>query len=127
LNSLLVLNVAIGAFLLVAVVAAAARGRGRPHSPSARLAAWGLVVVPLPLAVTLHLLLRLPVAVDEAAFATGALAFAAGAFLVLGRDDADSDGPQKDDVDPPWWPDFEQGFRRYSTQRSPRPDGLVRS
>jgi hypothetical protein len=119
--------VAIGAFLLVAVVGAAARGRGRPPSPGARLAAWGLVVVPLPLAVTLHLTLRLPVVVDEAAFATGAFAFAAGAFVVLGRDDADFDGPRKDDVDPPWWPDFERGFRRYSTRRSPRPDGLVRS
>jgi hypothetical protein len=119
--------VAIGAFLLVAVVGAAARGRGRPPSPLARLAAWGLVVVPLPLAVTLHLILRLPVVVDEAAFATGAFAFAAGAFIVLGRDDADSDGPRRADVDPPWWPDFERGFRRYSTRRSPRPEGLVRS
>jgi hypothetical protein len=119
--------VAIGAFLLVAVVAAAARGPGQPQSPRARLAAWGLVVVPLPLAVTLHVFLRLPVVVDEAAFATGAVAFAAGAFILLARDDAGSDGPSRDDVDPPWWPDFERGFRRYSTRRSPRPDGLVRS
>ena len=83
--------------------------------------------MPLPLAVTLHVFLRLPVVVDEAAFATGALAFAAGAFLLLGREDRDSDGPRKGDVDPPWWPDFERAFRRYSTRRSPRPDGLVRS
>jgi hypothetical protein len=123
---LLPLNVAIGALLLIAV-AGAARRRAPPTSDGRRLLAWALVGVPLPLVVTMHLILRLPLVVDEAMFMAGALAFAAGAFVVLGRDDADSDGPPRDDVDPPWWPDFERGFRRYSTRRSPRPDGLVRS
>jgi hypothetical protein len=114
------LNVAIGAFLLLAVACAAQR-RARPKSDNRRLLAWALVGVPLPLAVTMHLLLRLPLVVDEAMFATGALAFAAGAFLLLGQDDDDR-LRRGDDLEPPWWPEFERGFRRYSTEPSRRPE-----
>ncbi len=122
--SLLLLNVAIGAFLLVAVTAAA-RHPACPKSDGLRLLAWTLVAVPLPLAVTLHLLLRLPLMVDEAMFVTGALAFAAGAFLVLGRDDEDWNRRRGDDSEPPWWPDFERRLQMYSTSRSSRPDRMV--
>ena len=71
-----------------------------------------LVAVPLPLAVMLHLLLPLSIGVDEALFVAGVLAFAAGAFLLLGRDDEDSGFRRGDDLEPPWWPDFERGLRR---------------
>jgi hypothetical protein len=81
-----------------------------------------LVAVPLPLAVMLHLLLPLSIGVDEALFVAGVLAFAAGAFLLLGRDDEDSGFRGGDDLEPPWWPDFERGFRRYSTEPSRRPE-----
>ena len=89
--------------------------------------AIALIAVPLPLAVTLHLILRLPVMVDEAMFVTGAVAFAAGAFLVLGRDDDDSRERWDDDSEPPWWPDFERRLRLYSETRSPRPGSPVAS
>jgi len=121
---LLLLNVAIGALLLVAV-AAAARRRARPKSDARRWLAWALVAVPLPLAVTMHVLLRPPLMVDEAIFIAGALAFAAGAFLVLGRDDADWNRWRGDDSEPPWWPDFERRLDLYSTRRSSRPDRMV--
>jgi len=85
------------------------------------------VLVPLPLAVALHLLLPLSIAVDEAIFVAGVVAFAAGALLVLGRDDDDGDKPPEDDADPPWWPEFERELRIYSTTRPRRPDRLVRS
>jgi hypothetical protein len=75
----------------------------------------------------MHLLLPLPIAVDEAIFVAGAVAFAAGALLVLGRDDGDADEPPHDDADPPWWPAFERQLRIYSTTRPRRPDRLARS
>lgn len=103
----------------MAVVAAAARPRADAISRGRRLLAWTLIAVPLELAVTLHLVLRLPTAVDEAMFAAGAVAFAAGAFLVLGRDD-DTGLRRGDDFEPPWWPDFERRFRTYSTRRPDR-------
>jgi hypothetical protein len=117
------LNVAIGALLLLAV-ARAARRPARPHSDDRRLLAWALVGV-LPLVVAVHILMRLPLAVDEAMFVTGALAFAAGAFLLLGRDDAGWDRRGPDDSEPPWWPDFERGLHEYSTRRAPRPDRVT--
>jgi hypothetical protein len=123
---LLLLNVAIGALLLVAVAGAGAtRRRARPKSDGRCLLGWALVAVPLPLAVAMHLLLQLPLMVDEAIFVAGVLAFAAGAFLVLGRDDADWNRWRGDDSEPPWWPDFERRLHVYSTRRSPRPDRMV--
>lgn len=110
---------------MIAVAGAARREARRPSSDGRRLLAWTLVAVPLPLAVTLHLLLRLPLMVDETMFLTGALAFAAGAFLVLGRDDNDWNGRRGDDSEPPWWPDFERRLQVYSTSRSSRPDRMV--
>jgi hypothetical protein len=80
-----------------------------------------LVAVPLPLAVMLHLLLPLSIGVDEALFVAGVVAFAAGAFLLLGRDDDDR-LRRGDDLEPPWWPEFERDFRRYSTGPSRRPE-----
>jgi hypothetical protein len=91
------------------------------------MAAWTLVLVPLPIAVTLHVVLPLSPTVDEAIFVAGAVAFAAGALVVLGRDDGDADEPPEDDADPPWWPEFERQLRIYSTTRPRRPERLARS
>jgi hypothetical protein len=119
-HRLLLVDVAIGASLVLAVAAAATRRRP-PTSNGLRVLACFLVAVPLPLAVTLHLLLPLSIGVDEALFVGGAAAFAAGAFLLLGRDD-DSGLRRGDDVEPPWWPEFERGFRCYSSGPSRRPE-----
>jgi hypothetical protein len=120
--SLLVLNLAIGTSLVLAVAGAALR-RARSGSDRRRRLARALVAVPLPLAVTVHLLVELPLVLDEVMFATGALAFAAGAFLMLGRDD--DLGTGRDDSEPPWWPEFERRLQEYSKRPSPRPDGVV--
>lgn len=116
LHSLLPLNAAIGAFVVVAVVAAAARSRTGAISARRRLLGWTLIGVPLEAAVAAHLLLRLSSVVDEALFAAGAVAFAAGAFLILGRED-DTGLRRGDDFDPPWWPEFERRLHAYSTTR----------
>jgi hypothetical protein len=77
-----------------------------------------LVVVPLPLALVLHLLVELPAIVDQAAFVLGVAAFGAGAFLILPWDGGDERGEAARDPDPsPWWPDFERKFRAYSDRR----------
>jgi len=45
----------------------------------------------------------------------------AGTLLILADDpeDRDDDGRGRDDFDgdPPWWPDFEDGFREYTRRR----------
>jgi hypothetical protein len=94
-------------------------------SHGVRVVAWTLVAVPLPLAVALHLLLTLPVILDESMFVAGVVAFAIGAFAVLGRDDEDWDG-RAGDAEPPWWPQFERQLRIYSTTRPPRDRTVVR-
>ena len=76
---------------------------------------WLLVAVPLPVVVALEVLGLLPPHLAEAAFLVAAAAFAAGAFLVLGRDD--DSGLGRWDDDPPWWPDFERGLRLYTGSR----------
>jgi hypothetical protein len=46
-------------------------------------------------------------------------ALLAGTLLLLARDDDRNDGGSSGrDGDPPWWPEFEDSFRRYS--RRPR-------
>jgi hypothetical protein len=74
-----------------------------------------LVVVPLPLALALHLLVELPANLDRAAFVLGVAAFAVGAYFILPWDGEGERGVASDDPDPaPWWPEFEREFRAYS-------------
>ena len=99
------------------MLAAAVRPRAGTISDRRRLLAWTLIAVPLEVAVTLHLLLRLTPIVDEAMFAAGAVAFAVGAFLVLGREE--DTGPRAwDEPEPPWWPEFERRFHLYSRRQA---------
>lgn len=37
-----------------------------------------------------------------------------GALLLVAPEAGDADGPARDDGEPPWWPEFEDAFRRYS-------------
>ena len=77
-----------------------------------------LVVVPLPLALVLHLFVGLPAIVDQVAFVLGVAAFGAGAFLILpleGEDDGELDARGPDPA--PWWPEFEREFRAYADRR----------
>jgi hypothetical protein len=77
-----------------------------------------MLVTVLPLALVLHLLVRLPAVVDRAAFVLGVAAFGAGAFLILSWGDGDERGEAARDPDPaPWWPEFEREFRAYSDRR----------
>jgi hypothetical protein len=77
-----------------------------------------LVVVPLPLALVLHLLVELPAHIDQAAFVLGVAAFGVGAFIILPSDGEDERGLTARDPDPaPWWPEFEREFRAYSDRR----------
>lgn len=82
------------------------------------LLGWALMAGPLPLAVVVHLLLPLPVDVDQAAFVAGVAAFALGAVLVMRADDHGDQSQPTDDVEPPpWWPEFERDFRTYARTR----------
>jgi hypothetical protein len=77
-----------------------------------------LVVVPLPLALVLHLLVQLPALIDQAAFVLGVAAFGVGAFLILPSDGEDERGLTAREPDPaPWWPEFEREFRAYSDRQ----------
>jgi hypothetical protein len=77
-----------------------------------------LVVVPLPLALAIHLLVELPAIIDQAAFVLGVAAFGVGAFLILPWDGEDEGGDSARKPDPaPWWPEFEREFRAYSDRR----------
>jgi hypothetical protein len=77
-----------------------------------------LVVVPLPLALVLHLLVQLPALIDQAAFVLAAAAFGVGTFLILPWDGEDDRGGGADDPDPaPWWPEFEREFHAYAARR----------
>jgi hypothetical protein len=71
----------------------------------------------LPLALMLHLLVRLPAAVDQIAFVLGVAALGAGAFLLLpcdGEEDVEDPGHEPDPA--PWWPEFERDFREYTSR-----------
>ena len=79
-----------------------------------------LIALPLPLAVGVEVFAPPPPVFAEAAFVLGVAAFAAGALLVLSRDDGDDNEGDADPESPPWWPDFEREFRAYA-RRSSRP------
>jgi hypothetical protein len=67
-------------------------------------------------------LLPLPVALGQAAFVGGVVAFAVGAVLVLRADDRGDQSPSSDDLEPPpWWREFERDFRMYARERSRSP------
>jgi hypothetical protein len=70
----------------------------------------------LPLALMLHLLVRLPALVDQTAFVLAVAALGAGAFLLLPCD-GDDDVEAGHEPDPePWWPEFERDFREYTSR-----------
>jgi hypothetical protein len=120
---LLVVDVSIGALLLVAIGAAAVRPTRR-RSPTARRIGALLVALPLPLAVALRIVDALPPNVDQAVFALGVVAFAAGAFLLLGGASDDWQRPRDDGPEPAWWPDFERPFRAHVDELSRRREGV---
>lgn len=73
--------------------------------------------MPLPAALALHVLARPTAVVDRAAFVLGVVAFAVGAFLLLGNED--ERGEVRSNPDPlPWWPAFERQFRVYDSRRT---------
>jgi hypothetical protein len=118
-HPLLLLDAVLGLGLLAVIAVAATR---TPSSSSSvrKVLGWGLVAVPLPLAVALHVLLEPLVVVDQAAFVVGVVAFAIGAFLVLSADDGEERPEPMDEFEPPpWWPDFERDFRAYARSRRP--------
>ena len=115
---MLPLDLAIGACLVAAIGLATAFAPQRQER--VRLAGWLLVALPLPLAVALHLVRAVDGAEDQALFAGGALAFAIGAFLVLGSDGGGFSRGRDDGPDPEWWPDFERPFRAYVNDTSRR-------
>ena len=65
-----------------------------------------------------------PAAREDELFVTSFVLLTIGSVLVLGGegpDDGPSDGA---DAEPPWWPEFESGFRNYA--RKPRPLARIR-
>jgi hypothetical protein len=120
-----VLDAAAGVFLLAAIAAAAATKSRRHATVTRRTVGWLLVGVPLPLAVALQLMGRLPPSFAQAAFISGLAAFAGGALLILAAEDDDDEWTEADDRPPPWWPDFEGEFRDYELRARSR-DELVR-
>jgi hypothetical protein len=115
------LDALVGACLVLVIALGARRSPAPTPSSTPRLVGWALVAVPLPLAVALHLFVWRSAGPDQAAFVIGAVAFAAGAFLVLANRDDQDGGDPADDLEPaPWWPDFEREFREYE-RRSSRP------
>jgi hypothetical protein len=117
--SLLVLDAALGILLITAVVVS--RRLRRQDAGHVRAIGWGLVAIPLPLAVALHVFRTLPTASDQTLFFTGIVAFAIGSALLLGSRD-DGDWREQGDDSPPWWPEFEREFRRYSQRPRVRAD-----
>ena len=104
----------LGLCLLTAIGVAARRAPETAPSAGRRALGTLLVVVPLPLALAFHLLVRPDVAVDQAAFALGVVAFGFGAFLLLPWNGEDERRDGTPDPDPrPWWPAFERQFRAY--------------
>lgn len=116
---LVLLDAAVG-ILLLTTIGLAAASRRDVRSQRLRALGFALVAVPLPLAVALHLTLRMPGTVDQAAFLAGVAAFALGAALVLRADDGDDWGEEREDDSPPWWPAFEREFRVYARTSPPR-------
>jgi hypothetical protein len=115
---LLLPDAAIGV-LLLAVIVVASRQNGRMRSARVRACGWLLIAVPLPLAVCLHLAVRLPLVLDQATFLAGAVAFAVGAVLILGDEETDW-RRERDEDTPPWWPAFERELRLYESSERRR-------
>jgi hypothetical protein len=105
---------------VLAVIAVAAWRSPKPTSSRARRSfGYVLIVVPLPLAVALHLFVWPASALDRIAFVVGVIAFGVGALLVLPGGDEGEQPDLPDDPDPaPWWPDFEREFREYARATS---------
>jgi hypothetical protein len=103
---------------VLAVIAVAAWRSPKPTSSRARRSfGYVLIVVPLPLAVALHLFVWPASALDRIAFVVGVIAFGVGALLVLPGGDEGEQPDLPDDPDPaPWWPDFEREFREYAQE-----------
>jgi hypothetical protein len=105
----------LGLSVLAVIAVAARRSPKSRSSPARRSFGYVLVVVPLPLAVALHLFLWPASAFDRIAFVVGVLCFSAGVLLVVTGDDEGEQPEFPDDPDPaPWWPDFEREFREYA-------------
>jgi hypothetical protein len=119
------LSLLLGLFALGVIAFASRPSRPAPRSRARRCVGWLFVLVPLPLAVGLHLSGWLEPSVDRVGFVVATVVFALGALLVLpsgdedDRRDADTDGDQ-----PPWWPDFERDFRAYASRTPVRPGHL---
>jgi hypothetical protein len=111
---LLVLDALAGLLLLAGIAAAVTRGNSRQASSERKALGWALIVIPLPLAVGLHLAGRLSLAMDQSAFFLGVAAFAVGAALVITAADDDDFHSENRDDPPPWWPDFEREFQEYA-------------
>ena len=77
-----------------------------------------MLVAVLPLALFLHLLVKLPPFVDQATFAMGVVAFAVGAFLLLPWEDGHDEREEaaREPGPGPWWPEFERKFRAYAAR-----------
>jgi hypothetical protein len=125
---LLVLDALAGLLLLAGIAASVARGKSRKLSSGRKALGWGLIAIPLPLAVGLHLEGRLSLVADQSVFLVGIAAFAMGAALVLTAADDDDFLSEDRDDPPPWWPDFEREFQEYA-RNSPAHRGrpLVRT
>jgi hypothetical protein len=101
-------------FLVLSAIGFAVRPSRIVRRSRARRAVGCMLVVPLPLAVALHLLVRPEATVDRITFVVGAVAFAVGAVLVLPWSDDEGGGTDSDADPPPWWPAFEREFRAYT-------------
>jgi hypothetical protein len=105
----------LGLSVLAVIAVGARRSPKSSSSPARRSFGYALIVVPLPLAVALHLFLWPGSALDRIAFVLGVVAFGAGALLVLPADDEGEQPELLDGPGPaPWWPDFEREFREYT-------------
>ena len=120
---LLLFDAGIGVLLLATIALAAARRARRAASARNRQCGWLLVALPMPAAVTAHLVLTLPSRLDQALFVAGVVAFAVGAIIVLGVEE-DGWSEERGDDSPPWWPAFERDLRDYELLQRQRPKVL---
>ena len=65
-----------------------------------------------------------PAAREDELFLTAFVLLTIGSVLVLGGGNRDEGPPGGADGDPPWWPEFESGFRTYA--RKARPVARIR-
>jgi hypothetical protein len=122
-DRLLLFDVSVAVCLLAGIGLAAWRPIAVPRTW--RLVGCALVLVPLPLAVGLHVVFLHSGSADQALFLTALVAFGIGAVLVLGGEEPD-DGAARDDPGPEWWPDFERQFRTFVRTRPREPQRVGR-